>query len=70
MPGLLVHKRAFVSTIVTALALSGVADISVPARAASVAWPLLGFATPDDGWLTLGSTTCHTTNGGLTWHAA
>ena len=28
MPGLLVHKRAFVSTIVTALALSGVADIT------------------------------------------
>lgn len=45
MPRLLVHKRAFVSTIVTALALSGAADISVPARAANVPRTLPAGAT-------------------------
>ena len=32
--------------------------------------PLLAFATQDDGWLVLGNTTWHTTDGGLTWHPA
>ena len=32
--------------------------------------PLLGFTDPDHGWLIVGSTTWHTSDGGRTWHAA
>jgi len=33
----------------------------------SPAEPLLGFSDPDHGWLVLGSTTWHTSDGGRTW---